>query len=65
MATALCVVEVAATGALLDGGEEMTLTQASRTARLWTQRNPDQAVRILQGGGRKVVQRWSNGARLP
>jgi len=60
----LCVVEIADTGVLLDGGNEMTLAEASRMAKINTQKTLDRTVRVLQGGGRTVVQVWRNGQRL-
>lgn len=60
----LCVVEIADTGVLLSGGEEMSLADASRMAKINTQKTPNRTVRVLQGGGRTVVQVWRDGQRL-
>lgn len=64
MPTQLCVVEIEDTGVLLDGGEEMTLAEACRMAKIHTQKWPGRRVRILQGGSRKHVQTWQDGERV-
>lgn len=64
MSTTLCVVEIMNTGVLLSGGEEMTLTQAMRLAKVNSAKHPGSPVRILQGGARKPVQTWQDGYRL-
>lgn len=60
----MCVVEIAATGVLLSGGEEMGLADAIRMAKIHTQKWPGRRVNILQGGGRNVVQTWQDGKRV-
>lgn len=64
MATQLCVVEIAETGVLLDGGEECTLADAIRMAKAHTRKWPGRQVNILQGGGRNVAQVWQDGKRV-
>lgn len=60
----LCVVEIEETGVLLDGGEEMSLRDAIRMARVHTEKWPGRRVRILQGGARTIVQTWQDGRRV-
>lgn len=64
MSATLCVVEIMNTGVLLSGGEEMTLAHAMRLAKVNSAKHPGSQVRILQGGGRKAVQTWRDGARV-